>query len=176
MFTSGYAYYQFVESCEGKLQLDRLCCILFGILIVSSFMCALQQTNLTYLFLGICKGHKMNRRLSDQGNIRKSMQKRVVPSTHRKICSNCIIWTRLCGALGSPPNLFKLATTCYFYKFLGIRCEVESTPSRNKTQQIKDHVAATKNILPAVKACGFFSWNEVVQLDHRIGFVTWNTK
>ena len=37
-----------------------------------------------------------------------------------------------------------------------------------------DHVAATENILPAVKECGFFKWNEIVHSDHRTGFVTWD--
>ena len=28
------------------------------------------------------------------------------------------------------------------------------------------HVAATESILPAVKECGFFKWNEIIHSDH----------
>ena len=45
--------------------------------------------------------------------------------------------------------------------------------SNKKVHKI-DHVAATESILPAVKECGFFKWNEIIHSDHRTGFVTWD--
>ena len=48
--------------------------------------------------------------------------------------------------------------------------EYTGDTSRRSTKKI-DHVLISHNLIPAVKHSGFLPWNQIIESDHRIGFV-----